>query len=285
MFHIVDPKAPGHSDPDYWENPPDHYRHAVTWRLVAEVMALHVPDRDLRVYELHPAGGMGDTLSMRQMDGRSTYGEELNDFRAWRRMGEPGEGRCPDALPDGGFYMHGAIREETFEATLRGLLHALGLNEGRTPRSPYAHPRVLTHFFMAALLTPHTHDERAWQWRSGMADSSGYCGTGARNAFNPEQPHFQHVRTHLPREVRGGPDPLYDIWFLTHQHQYNPNRDAIRLIVDAATATAWLNRAPPASEEEPSTEEAFDLREAFAKHGSMEAFAAWVWEQSIPKNG
>jgi hypothetical protein len=272
-----DSNNPDHQDPHFWEDPPHHYRHAITWKLVADVMARHVPRKDLRVFELHPAGGMGDTLSMRLVDERSVYGAELNDFRAWRRMGNDGEGRSRYALPDGGYYIRSALKEDTYHDTLLGILHALGLEEGRSPVDPHGHPRVLTHYFMAEVLAHGAKDERAWQWRSGMEDTSGYSGTGPRKAFDPEHPHFHHILRHLPLERRGQNHPLYDIWFLTIREHYNPDRDNIQLIVDAATGFAWLNAAPPGSQEESSTETAFDLRDALAKHGTLERLTAWAW--------
>jgi len=260
---------PHQDDPHFWEDPPHHYRHAITWKLVADVMARHVLSKDLRVFELHPAGGMGDTLSMRLVDDDSVYGAELNDFRAYRRMGREGEGRSPYALPQGGFYIRRALQEDTYHDTLLGILHALGLEEGRPPVNPYAHPRVLTHCFMAGVLAQRSEDERAWQWRSGISDTSGYSGTGPRKAFDPEHPHFQHILQHLPRERRGQIHPLYDIWFLTIEGRYNPNRDHIKLIVDAATGTGWLNTHPPSSPGDPSRESAFDLREKLEVRGGI----------------
>ena len=251
-------------DPNFWEDPPHHYRHAITWKLVADVMARHLPRKDLRVIELHPAGGMGDTLSMRWMDDDSMFGRELNDFRAWRRMGDAGEGRSPYALPDGGYYIRGALHEDTYQDTLLGVLHALGLDEGNPRNDLTSHPRVLSHAFMAEVLAQKSDDVRAWQWRSAMDDNSGYMGTGARRAFHPDHPHFHQLLKSLPDVPRNQMSPLYDVWFLTIRTQYNPTRDSIQLMVDAATATAWFNVNPPWTEDDPSQEEAVDLTDRLA---------------------
>ena len=68
----------------------------------------------------------------------------------------------------------------------------------------------------------------------------------------------------LPNVPRSRMYPLYDIWFLTVRDHYNPSRDSIQLMVDAATATAWFNVNPPLTKDEPSSEEAVDLFDRLA---------------------
>ena len=89
------------------DDPPAGLKHAATWRLVADILRRHCPNKDLRVYELHPAGGMGDTVSLREMHADQRMGQQLNDFRGWRRMGIPGTGRHPYALGPDGYYVEG----------------------------------------------------------------------------------------------------------------------------------------------------------------------------------
>ena len=58
-------------------------KHLVTWRIIAEIMRRHLPRLDLRVYEMHPAGGQGDTLGLYlQKPGVPWPGTKLTDFRA-----------------------------------------------------------------------------------------------------------------------------------------------------------------------------------------------------------
>ena len=66
----------------------DRVKHAVTWALVAELMRRHKPKIKLTVLELHPGGGQGDTLALfRREPGQKWPGGEVDDFRAFRRLG------------------------------------------------------------------------------------------------------------------------------------------------------------------------------------------------------
>jgi hypothetical protein len=126
--------------------------------------------------------------------------------------------------------------------------------------------------------TPH-----GFQWRSGILDTSGYPGTGPRDAFDAEKNGFHRLTASLSGARRSRLNPLYDIWFMTTESApSNPPRDAIRLAIHVATATLWLNLDPPEAKEHPSTEEPLALRDALERHGSMEQLVQWLWSTLLP---
>ena len=85
----------------------ERIKHMVTWQLVAELMRRHRPRIDLRVFELHPGGGMGDSLYLYKL-GRNGL-EKVNDLRGFRRMGDY---RPHRDLDDGGAYVWPWLRAE-----------------------------------------------------------------------------------------------------------------------------------------------------------------------------
>ena len=258
----------------YWEDPPPKLAHALTWRIVSHVVARHVTSRDLRVFELHPGGGQGDTLSLRDMRGRGAYGEELNDFRAYRRLGRDMPKGKPDPLGDGGYYVRRALFTDDFEGLIDDICARCGMEPGRTPASLTEHPRALSYALMAALLRDHVEAPHHLEWRSAVHDSSGYEGTGPRRAFDRERGGLEGILKTLPKPRKGTLHPLYDLWMLVHRDARNPPPDQVMLVIRPEVARAWVASKDNALR-------GLDLRKALKKEESVEALARLLWSRRV----
>ncbi len=266
-----------------WGNPPSGLKYAATWKLVADIVSRHLPLRDLRVYELHPAGGMGDTLSLREMNEASAYGVQRNDFRGWQRLGDSESGSRANALGLDRSYVRAVLQETTYAETLRAVLTSLGLDQGVPLHGALIRPRALAYQWMARMLWCRRTDTAGYQWRSAILDTSGYGGTGPRSAFADDTTGFQHIRASLREPDSAQPHPLYDVWFLTTEAApNNPARSDIQIAIDAATATLWLNTDPPVTHDAPSTECNFLLQEGIEEYGSMDGLSLHMWSLTDP---
>ena len=264
----------GEDERRYWEEPPHNLAHALTWRIVAKVVARHTETRTLAVFELHPGGGQGDTLSLRQMDGRAPFGVELNDFRAYRRLGRSMPKGQPDPLGNGGFYVRRARFTRDFEGLIDDICARCGLSAGSAPEEPLSHPLALSYAVMAKLLDHHSRGTNQLEWRSAIHDSSGYEGTYPRRAFDAEKGGLQSILKTLPKAGKGTRNPLYDLWMLVYADERNPPSDEVMLVIRPGVARAWV-----ASKD--NVLRGLDLTKALKKEGDVEALARLLWSRRV----
>jgi hypothetical protein len=266
----------GEDERRYWEEPPHNLAHALTWRIVAKVVARHIETRTLAVFELHPGGGQGDTLSLHEMDERSPFGVELNDFRAYRRLGRDMPKGQPDPLGNGGFYVRRARFTRDFEGLIDDVCARCGLPAGSPPEDPLSHPQVLTYAVMAQLLDHHSRGPTQLEWRSAVHDSSGYEGTHTRRAFDAEQGGFTTILKALPKATEGTMNPLYGLWMLVHREEWSPPSEDVLLVVRPETGTAWITSKG-------KHPKALDLTKALKKEGHLDGLAHALWAKRLKR--
>jgi len=169
----------------------ERIKHMVTWSLVAELMRRHKPRRDLRVFEMHPGGGQGDTLGLYDCSEPKNW-KELNDFRGFRRMGEDHHTSTP--LEEQGGYVWPWLQAEDTKEIVDAVERACGLPH-YSGRLPPSNPTIKTFRLMAQLLFVACSCRRNFQWRSAVFDSSGMMGGGLRPTFES----LDHICSLLPR--------------------------------------------------------------------------------------
>jgi len=171
----------------------ERIKHMVTWGLVAELMRRHKVRRDLRVFEMHPGGGQGDTLGLCDCSQPKNW-KELNDFRGFRRMGE--DHLASEPLENGGGYVWPWLQAEDSKKIVDAVERTCGLphHSGRLPPS---NPTVRTFRLMAQVLSLACANRRNLQWRSAVYDSSGMMGGGLRPTFEA----LDHICSLLPRDT------------------------------------------------------------------------------------
>ena len=257
----------------YWEEPPHALKHALTWKIVSEVVARHIMTRDLSVFELHPGGGQGDTLSLRDMGGPTMYGEELNDFRAYRRLGSPAPKGQYDPFDNGGFYIRRALFTRDFESFIDDISKRCHLPHGQRNEDAIKHPKVLTYSVMATLLEQHLGGPLELEWRSAICDSSGQVGTRPRRAFDASGEHFKTIlkATKVPDS---GLSPLYGLWMLVERHERNPPRDEVLLVLEPERAKAWIRSKG-------KHPKALDLHETLKREKTLSALAGHLWSKRL----
>lgn len=169
----------------------ERIKHMVTWQIVAELMRRHKVDRDLRVYEMHPGGGQGDTLGLYDSfpDGKGS----LNDFRGFRRMGEDHFGGPP--LEEMGGYVWPWLTAEDPKDVVDAVERACQL-EPKRGYLPPSTPTVRVFRIMAQVLAIACANRRNLQWRSALLDSSGMMGGGLRPTFKE----LSHISSLLPAD-------------------------------------------------------------------------------------
>jgi len=208
----------------------DRIAHWVTWRIVAELMRRHKAKRDLRVYELHPGGGQGDTLALyeRRDDGEQVA---LNDFRSWCRLGGVLCGRVT-LLDDDGGYVQPWLDTDDPKPIVDEVERLLGLRHSEASL-PLPDAAVLTFMLMADLLGLACQSRSSLQWRSACFDSSGIDGGGLRPAFLA----FPHLVARLPNGKPGIVGQRF--WTLVEgQGNFGGTSDSPRIVVDLA-GRAW----------------------------------------------
>jgi len=168
----------------------ERIKHMVTWQLVAELMRRHRPRVDLRVFELHPGGGMGDSLFLFK-NGRNGL-EELNDLRGFRRVGED---RPHRDLDDGGAYVWPWLRAEDPKVIVDAVEELCGLPRQRG-HLPVADRTTRVVRLMAGLLTLACGQRMNLQWRSALLDTSGMVEGGVRPTFKA----LEHIASALDGE-------------------------------------------------------------------------------------
>ncbi|MBM4356143.1 MAG: hypothetical protein FJ109_20520 [Deltaproteobacteria bacterium] len=158
----------------------DRFKHWVTWRIVAELMRRHKATKDIRVYELHPAGGQGDTLAIQEQASGGSTPMRNNDFRGWRRMGDSPLEPFGALEADGG-YVWPWLKAEDPKSVVDDIERLLGLPAlgGRLPMSS---PTVKTFMVMADILGLACLGRSSFHWRAAYYDSSGEW-SGFRTAF------------------------------------------------------------------------------------------------------
>ena len=182
----------------------ERIKHMVTWQIVAELMRRHKVDRDLRVYEMHPGGGQGDTLGLYDSgpDGKG----RLNDFRGFRRMGEERLVTTP-LEEDSGGYVWPWLTAEDPKDVVDAVERACRL-EPRRGYLPPSTPTVRVFRLMAQVLAIACANRRNLQWRSALFDSSGMMGGGLRPTFKE----LTHISSLLPAD--GGLMRFNRFWLL-----------------------------------------------------------------------
>ena len=169
----------------------ERIKHMVTWQIVAELMRRHKADRDLRVFEMHPGGGQGDTLGL--YDCSTSGWEQLNDFRGFRRMGEDHHGGPP--LEEMGGYVWPWLAAEDPKDVVDAVERACRLKP-RNGYLPPSTPTVRVFRLMAQVLAIACANRRNLQWRSALFDSSGMSGGGLRPTFKE----LSHISSLLPED-------------------------------------------------------------------------------------
>jgi hypothetical protein len=240
----------------------ERIKHWVTWRVVAELMRRHKASRDLRVYELHPAGGMGDTLAIRE-DGGGSSAMRDNDFRGWRRLGESPQEPFGSLESQGG-YVWPWLRADDPRQVVDDVERLLGLPTlpGRLPASS---PTVKTFGLMADILGLGCQRRAPLQWRAAFYDTSDGGGCELRKSFQA----FPHLVKRLP------PGELYlsgqQFWMLLQTAGHFCDELAVPLMVVDLRGTAWIG---------PSMDVEVDIVECVRKQGSSLSAAAWAWREA-----
>ena len=211
---------------------PERVKHAVTWRIVSELMRRHHEREGIGVFELHPAGGQGDTLSLRKVGPRGQIGGQLNDFRGWRRLGslEPKEPVEP-LEPEGGYVQPFLESGDALDVVAAVERHC-ALPAFRGQLKPSSAP-VLAYRVMAEVLTLQLTGRYAMNWRSAAIDSSGMAGSSIDKRFTA-LPHFA-------KAVEGddGLGKAYDFWMLVPIGPRSQSKEArIRMVVHLS-GQAW----------------------------------------------
>ena len=187
-------------------------QHMVTWQIFAELMRRHRQQMDLRVLELHPAGGMGDSFYLYRWGPNGT-GTSLNDFRRFRRMGE-GAPKAPLEV-DGG-YVWPWLAAEGPKPIVDAVEQVCGLpsHTGHLPPSDSTTKAIR---LMARVLMLCCGTRRNRQWRSALLDASDGGGARPRQAFT----NLPHVAQTVPQGAPytrlqrywllvAGPTPFWD---------------------------------------------------------------------------
>ena len=165
----------------------ERIKHMVTWQIVAEVMRRHKASKDLRVFEMHPGGGQGDTLCL--YDCSNPEWDKLNDFRGFRRMGE--EHLAGPPLENLGGYVWPWLTAEDPKEVVDAVERACRLKP-RPGYLPPSNPTVRVFRLMAQVLAIACANRRNLQWRSALCDSSGMMGGGVRPTLK-ELPHISSL--------------------------------------------------------------------------------------------
>jgi hypothetical protein len=163
---------------------------AFSWEIAAQ-LAAWFPDH--RVYELHPAGGTYDCLSLRGP-------------RAEVDVNRTGSTTVHNVRPHGTVVPHDEMFELAVapcgaDVVVGRVLECFGIPSGR-PRPPTT-PQALTYRVVAAVLTSRLVGDADWDCRSLFLDSSGDGDSSGPDAA--PVPEFADV-------------PMNEVWVLTRDH-------------------------------------------------------------------
>jgi len=232
----------------------------VSWKVVAEIMRRHYPERDLQVMELHPGGGLYDCLSLitglhgrigRSLCQINRVGS-LHIIESWaspraRIDAEPWTRYANGSLN----YVAAWVAMASARDFIYQLEDVLGLPSTRSLPTPPTVPTTLVFRVLAGLQERWVVGNDWLEIRSVCYDSSGMVESGIRE----ELARFPNAHAEVSRnEGWLQIEQAIQYWLLILVRSSQP--ESVVTLLDTRGQLFWVNRPT----------EAYDLYTAYERH-------------------